>query len=145
VEATVGQPITFPVFDVFSYLIVGLMLIATCELIFGRDEFFHLKWGFGSTTMVVIAAYVLGHIVTFASGVATERLVQSWLMLPTANLMQAKQSNALPSQPSARGNTQNQPPANNQQQTLCQNVKWFFAKLGSDLISHYTDPLEPII
>jgi len=40
-----GNLISFPVFDVFSYLIVGLLLIAACDLIFHTKTFFHKDWG----------------------------------------------------------------------------------------------------
>jgi hypothetical protein len=92
----VGQFLSFPVFDIFSYLIVGLILIATCDLIFGTQTFFHKDWGLSTTTAILITAYVLGHVVTFLSTNTFERLIVNRAMKPPAIHLMHKKDEAKP-------------------------------------------------
>jgi hypothetical protein len=63
VTAMVDRLITFSEFDVFAYLVVGLVLLAVCDLIFHIRVILRPKWGFGDGLMIVVTAYVLGHLV----------------------------------------------------------------------------------
>jgi hypothetical protein len=56
--------ITFSEFDVFAYLVVGLVLLAVCDLIFHTGLILRPSWGFGAGLMIVVIAYVLGHLIS---------------------------------------------------------------------------------
>ncbi len=56
--------ITFSEFDLFAYLVVGLVLLAICDLIFRTRLILRTEWGFGIGLVVVVTAYVLGHLVS---------------------------------------------------------------------------------
>jgi hypothetical protein len=59
----IDRLITFSEFDVFAYLVVGLVLLAVCDLIFQTRLILRTEWGFGAGLMIVVTAYVLGHLV----------------------------------------------------------------------------------
>jgi hypothetical protein len=110
--------ISLPIFDVFSYLIVGLVLIASYDLIFDARIFFQANWGLSRTTTTVIAAYVLGHVITFASvNLFDGLIVDDLLCRPTIHLMY---------QPTAK--EQDQP-------------RSLPSRLGEALLSNYFVPL----
>lgn len=80
--------IAFTEFDIFAYLIVGLVLLAACDVIFGSRLIFRQDWGFGLGTMVAVLAYVLGHLVSVpADWLLEEGLAKHAFGRPSDNLV----------------------------------------------------------
>jgi hypothetical protein len=80
--------IALPSFDVFAYLMVGITAIAMYDLYIGTGLFFRNEWTVSVGTVFVIAAYVLGHVISTASTLAIELpVIDGWAKRPEFNLL----------------------------------------------------------
>jgi hypothetical protein len=80
--------VALPSFDVFAYLMVGITAIAMCDLYIGNRLLFRHELTVTAGTIVVIAAYVLGHVISTASTVAIELpIIDGWADRPEYNLL----------------------------------------------------------
>ncbi len=79
--------VALPQYDVLAYLIVGLAAIAACDLIYRKRVFFRGDWGISVGSTIVIAAYVVGHIIAVFSTVVIEGYIVGPWMAPVVHLM----------------------------------------------------------
>ena len=54
----------FSDYDVFGYLAAGIMTIALYDIIVGSNFVLKNSWSISSAVTIVLAGYVLGHIVS---------------------------------------------------------------------------------
>jgi hypothetical protein len=80
--------LNFGDYDLFAYLMVGLAAFVVCDLVFGTRLLFREKWHFGTTTAMLIGAYVFGHIIATPAEWILERVfVGKVLGPPTDHLV----------------------------------------------------------
>jgi hypothetical protein len=92
--------IALPSFDVFAYLMVGFTTIAICDLYLGNRILFRRELTVTVGTLVVIAAYVLGHVITTASTLLIELpVVDGWAGRPVINLLATKEAEEVHAKP----------------------------------------------
>jgi len=85
--------IALPSFDLVAYLMVGIAAIALCDLHFGTGVFFRDQWSVSVGTVIVIAAYVLGHVISTFSTLAIELpVIDGWARRPAFNLLATKEA-----------------------------------------------------
>jgi len=85
--------IALPSFDLVAYLMVGIATVALCDLHLGTGLFFRAEWSVSVGTIVVIAAYVLGHVISTFSTLAIELpVVDGWAGRPAVNLLATKEA-----------------------------------------------------
>jgi hypothetical protein len=71
---------------------VGVAVIALFDLQLGSGLFFRGEWTVGVGTIVAIAAYVLGHVVSSISTLAIELpIIDGWAKRPVFNLLASKE------------------------------------------------------
>ena len=80
--------IALPSYDVVAYLMVGLVALAACDLIYGTRVVIRHDWNVGVGTLTVIAAYVVGHMISSFSGTVFEqRIVVNVMERPVVHLL----------------------------------------------------------
>jgi hypothetical protein len=83
--------IALPSFDVFAYLMVGIAAIALCDLHLGTGLFFRDEWTVSTGTVIAVAAYVLGHVISSISTLTIEwPVIDCWAQRPAFNLLATK-------------------------------------------------------
>ena len=84
----IDRLVTFSEFDVFAYLMVGLVLLAVCDLVFETRLILRTNWGFGAGFVIVVTAYVLGHLVSVPGlWFVQEGISKRWSDLPEKVLL----------------------------------------------------------
>lgn len=80
-----------PEYDVFAYLMVGIAALAASDLIFRSRFLIRDKWSITAVTLVVIAGYVAGQLISTPAEWILERLfVHQWLKSPAQHLVMSR-------------------------------------------------------
>jgi hypothetical protein len=77
----------FSIYDFFTCLSAGFLLIAAADYGFGGGALLNHKAAFAFDLVLVIAAYILGHVISELAGQIYERRIVAKLGRPVRNLL----------------------------------------------------------
>ncbi len=85
--------IALPGYDAVAYLMPGIVALAACDLIYGTRLILRNEWNIAAGTLAVVAAYIIGHMLSTGAGLIFDRgIVGNLMKPPIIHVMHGNQS-----------------------------------------------------
>jgi hypothetical protein len=93
-EAKMDKLLRLSDYDIFAYLVPGLVVLGMWDIVFGTNLVTDAEWTVAHTGFVIVLGYVIGHVVAAVSTPVLDRFIVRGLVGPPMKLLMQRTRDA---------------------------------------------------